>query len=569
MQILSGSLALVAGQQSYAVTFSPPFAVVPSSFLPSIFIPNSSGEIFAASADRSTLTATGVTVWLNAIPSADSAGGFLNWRATDAPTNYPSPTGQLAGSTALAAGSSYYDLSFPVPFGGQPTGIFATAQMPNSSGEVFTASPDLSTLTPRGVRVWLNGTPTAASNGGYVNWLAEGPPPRLLANVSRQNGRTVLVAGQQDYTVTFPSPYQVNPYSVTPSVMMPGSSGEVLQASVDYSTLTRAGCTIRLNGLPTSASEGGYIDWLVEGPESETVVDDGITAFQLLTRIGRRCRNGGDFTTLSMLEVADVLEAANTGLQRLYNALPPYFKEITEGFILQGPTNLSGVTVTQYSKTVAPNTFTKAQIGCTVRLDGDPQWNQVIGTSTLMNPYAGQSGAVNGIVYGDAIWSPSYPFDRIIGNPRFANQGYYPINPMSGMRSNGQPSWLWQQTVGTPMTWWVQTFGQSQGAQPFLALKFAPLPDQNYSVNVRMSLWPKRLTLQDYQNSTRIPVPPQFIETALIPMCIAAFMGSPAYEKRGDEKDVVQRSLDGETFLRLQPGQVGAPNNSIGTPLGY
>lgn len=569
MQTLSGSIALVAGQQSYAITFSPPFGVAPSSFLPSIFIPSDSGEIFAVSADFSSLTATGVTVWLNAIPTSDSEGGFINWRASNAPTNYPAPSGQVAGSVTLVAGTQYYDLTFPVPFGGTPTGIFGTVQMPNSSGEVFTVSPDLSTLSPRGVRLWLSGVPTAASNGGYINWLAEGPPPQLLSGVSKVSGRTVLISGQPDYAITFPTPFTSTPYSVIPSVMIPGSSGEVLQASIDYATLAATGVTIRLNGIPTDASTGGYIDWTVEGPLAPTGPSNGITAVQLFSRIARRARNGGDFTKLSLLEQMDLIEAANSGLQRLYNSLPVYFKELTEGFVLPGPTSLSGVVVTQYSKTVGPNTFTKAQIGRTVRLDGDGQWNQVVDTDTLMNPYMGSTGTVAGTIYGDAIWSDSYPFDRIIGNPRFSNQGLYPINPMNSMRSNGQGSWFWQQSIGTPQTWWVQTFGNSQGNSPYVVLKFAPVPDQAYPLNIRMALWPKRLTLRDYQNNSNIVVPPQFIESALIPMCIAAFMGSPAWEKRGDEKDVLQRAFDGETFLRLQPGQVGAPNNGVYTPIGF
>jgi hypothetical protein len=570
MQALSGSLAIVVGQQSYAITFSPAFGVAPTSFLPTIFIPNDTGEIFAVSADLSTLTATGVTVWLNAVPTSASSGGFVNWRASNTPTSYPSPSGQLSGSTALVAGTQYYDLTFATPFGGLPTGVFASVRMPNSSGEVFTASPDYSTLTPRGVRVWLNGTPTSASNGGTLNWLAEGPPPLIQSSVSKTNGRTPLVSGQQDYAIIFPTAFTAPPYSLIPSVMIPGSSGEVFQASVDYDTLTTTGATIRLNGVPTSSSVGGYIDWIASGVIPETQSQGGMRFVQLCNRIGRRARTG-DFTRLSLNEQMDLIEAANTGLQRLYNALPVYFKELTQGFLLPGPRTISTV-VTQHSKTVSANTFSREEIGRSVQLDGDQNWNQILGPGQLLNPYMGSSGTVAGTVYGNAVYSDVYPLDRIIGNPTFPAQPGFPINrwQLGQMGTNGGVSGLIaQQSIGTPCAWWVQTFGNSQGHSPSVVLRFAPAPSQAYAVDVRMGYWPKRLTLADYQNNTELVVPPQFIESALIPMCIDAFMSSPAYVTKGDEEMLMQRAERGEQFLRQQPGQVGAPNNRIYCPIGF
>jgi len=79
--VQKGTVALVAAQQSYAITFSPAFATAPTSFGAEVQMPNSSGEAFFATADLSTLTTSGVTVWLNGVPTSASVGGVINWRA--------------------------------------------------------------------------------------------------------------------------------------------------------------------------------------------------------------------------------------------------------------------------------------------------------------------------------------------------------------------------------------------------------------------------------------------------------------------------------------------------------
>jgi hypothetical protein len=76
-----GTVNIVAGTQSYAIVFSPAFTGVPSFVGAQVQMPNDSGEVLFAVVDLSSLTAAGVTVWLNGIPSAAMAGGKINWVA--------------------------------------------------------------------------------------------------------------------------------------------------------------------------------------------------------------------------------------------------------------------------------------------------------------------------------------------------------------------------------------------------------------------------------------------------------------------------------------------------------
>lgn len=388
-----------------------------------------------------------------------------------------------------------------------------------------------------------------------------------------QVGIVPLIVGQQSYDITFTTPFGVAPSFFSTSLAMPSSSGEIFDLSFDASTLTANGVTVWLNGLPTAASVGGYINWLASGeaPAIPTSTSGtGITVPQLFHRIGRRAR-GGDFTALSMSEQTDLADAANAALMRLYNVLPNYFREQTQGFVLPSPLTLAAVGVTQYGKFVTGVTFTEDQFGMTINLEQDQGWNQIIGENELLNPYMGTTGTVQGTVYGNAIHSTTYPLDRIVGNPMPANQSQTPLFGPNLLNSNaqGNASWLFAQTVGVPQAWWPQVFGNSQGKKPIMVIRFAPAPQSAMAMNVKIGFWPKRLTLADYDNGTLLVVPDQFIESCLIPMAIQEFMTSPAYVIRGDEQMIADKGARGEAFAKLQFGQIGAPNNRCFTPNGY
>jgi len=76
-----GNVALVSGQQSYAIIFTTPFAATPTFLTGSVQMPNSSGESFDVVFDLSTLTTSGVTAYLSGVPTGASTGGYINWGA--------------------------------------------------------------------------------------------------------------------------------------------------------------------------------------------------------------------------------------------------------------------------------------------------------------------------------------------------------------------------------------------------------------------------------------------------------------------------------------------------------
>jgi hypothetical protein len=277
----------------------------------------------------------------------------------------------------------------------------------------------------------------------------------------------------------------------------------------------------------------------------------------------------GDFTKLSMTEQTDLSQAATAAMQEVYALLPVAYREMTEGFLMPAPLAIT-VAVTANSATVPANTFTTTQIGRSVVLDGDPNWNQVVDTNTLLNVYMGASGTVAGTVYGDAVHSTRVPFDRIIGNPRYPNQGStLTMNPNLRPSVDGTGWWIYQQTVGVPLYWWTQLLGNSQGKSPLMVMRFSPAPSIAYAVDVRMSFWPKRLTLADYDNATELVAPDEVLDNALIPIALQALSLTPIWDTRYDPRRIDEAADRGRALLKLKPGQLASPTNRVYCPMGF
>lgn len=294
-----------------------------------------------------------------------------------------------------------------------------------------------------------------------------------------------------------------------------------------------------------------------------------MTTQQLFHRLARNTRTG-DVTKLSLTEQTDLLDSANQAIQELYSLLPTQWKEMTEGFLLPASTTAS-VTATKHSASFATAVFTDEQIGRSVVLTGDSNWNQIIGTTKLRNQYLGETGTVTATIYGDAVHTDKYPFDRIIGNPKYpasspitmTNRELQPINNPDG------GTWLLTESVGLPEYWWVQLMGQAQGESPMLVLRVSPAPSAAVTISVRMSFCPKRLTLDDYEDASTLVVAEQFIETALIPLATQALTMLPVWDTRRDTRRVDEAAERARIFIRRQVPNFSSMTNRIFTPIGY
>lgn len=294
-----------------------------------------------------------------------------------------------------------------------------------------------------------------------------------------------------------------------------------------------------------------------------------MTVPQFLNRIARRSRTG-DFTSLALNEKVDVLQAANAALQRVYDALPAYLREQTQGFTLPAPV-VTPIGVTAGSSLTSTSAFAPTQLGCSIAIAGDGQWNQIVGPQNLRNPYLGTTGMQQATIYGDALFSTSFPFDRIIGNPRYSALGASTFVPVELAKSTGEWNWLFQTSIGRPLTWWPQYMGNTQGANPMMVMRFAPAPDQPYAIHVRLAFWQLRLQLSDEQAGTTLTVPDQILDEGLIPVAVKRLMLTPIWKSisPADDQRCDQAGIDAEAWCRNQVADPAAPANRAYTPLGY
>lgn len=293
-----------------------------------------------------------------------------------------------------------------------------------------------------------------------------------------------------------------------------------------------------------------------------------MTIIQYMAKIARAAKNP-DVASMSFDERQDVLDAANAATNDLYEKSPTFLREITEGFMFAAPTTIP-LNVTFGSTSVGQGTFAESMLGCSIVIPGDPGWNQIQSDGTLQNPYVGPTAsAVVATVYGDAVFSTRYPFDRILSNPQYADRRFASMlsRGLSRISDNGERR-IFENAVGRPRYWWVQQLGVSQGNQPSLVIRVSPAPDQAYAIKIRMAYWAKRMYPSDYDAGTVVTIPDNLLESVLVPIAKRFLITTPTFNKemKDDVLDAAQRADASAAKQNPQPAQQPV---FLGTPPTY
>lgn len=230
--------------------------------------------------------------------------------------------------------------------------------------------------------------------------------------------------------------------------------------------------------------------------------------------------------------IADIANAFSAALQRIASDGPMEGREVPAGAFLNGPTQVT-ITATNGSKVISALTpWSSWMEGCTIRIFGDGQDNELLGQTQLVRPFMGSTGTlIQCTVYGDCltqdntvgkIVNPMYLGNRWILIPAtnremFLQLSLFPqVTFTTGLPAGiGVPNWgfplFFQKTVGIPRTWFVDAaYDQSLGFTK-RRIRFAPLPDQPYPVAYTVGVNPPRITVDDivapaYQSGANIVV---------------------------------------------------------------
>lgn len=273
-----------------------------------------------------------------------------------------------------------------------------------------------------------------------------------------------------------------------------------------------------------------------------------------------------DSSNLTSDAALDILNAINAGIASFYREMPAHYKQTTLSQTLRAPDLLVALAFTaKYSNTVAADTFSTAQRGCTLRVTGVRD-NEITGPDTVLDDYLGDTLSTTGTVYHDAI-ALEYVIDRLISEPRI----YYDVNQRTPRRlirnENLRRGWrgtfgvggTWPTglpdsygtcglgSIGLPRYYYLDYVGGSQGGDPFAYLRVAPMPPADYIVRFEAELGPRPITFAELSAAVRVPVPEQHVADVLIPLCEAELLRSPLW--RGGQQATQEVGLARDTAL--------------------
>jgi len=285
-----------------------------------------------------------------------------------------------------------------------------------------------------------------------------------------------------------------------------------------------------------------------------------MTTYELAERLARRLKKGS-LPLLSPAATQDIVEAINAGLQECYELLPAWQRKTTLSVELPAPVAVS-VGVTTGAVALSSGTFTTAQIGRSVVLAGDTEWNQVAGLTTLLDKYQGTTGTVAGTVYGDALSNALTNWDGFTSHPTLANtrETLVPWNA----RAARQPG-----MVGRPLYYWIEPAAASLGSSPVALLRIYPAPDVAYVLRIDAEFRPAVITFSDVHVASTIPLGDQLLHRCLLPLCEEALLRSSEWANDSKAHLVAAAADTARDFISRQRSSVGTPANRVFTPPGY
>lgn len=263
--------------------------------------------------------------------------------------------------------------------------------------------------------------------------------------------------------------------------------------------------------------------------------DIGITTFDTAAEVANRNLRG-----VTAQDKVAIVNAINGAYEELFMRAPAGLSESEVGGVLREPTSVT-LTATQYSATIsALTTYASWMIGCTIRVAGDANDNELTGSTTLARPFMGASGSgISATVHADAI-----PLDSTISHvlPPVSILGERCLRMATSreefIESSGQGDYggtiLSQKPGGDPTVAFVDTRFLStatQNLQKFI--RFNRLPASAKSVRFRARLKPPSYTVAnigtDVASDPGVQMPLESMSSILFAFARKRISGDPLF----------------------------------------
>jgi hypothetical protein len=219
---------------------------------------------------------------------------------------------------------------------------------------------------------------------------------------------------------------------------------------------------------------------------------------------------GSELESLAPGDLDDVAMAITGAMQEIAAVGPLEAREVPGFAVLHAPTSITLSVAGQSNAISSVSGWQSWMQGCTVRVAGDDQDNELLSNTTLARAYMGSTGAgITATVYGDTItlddtigkiaaplWLPNeLPLWPAKDRFEFLRLGGYPlVTDVNGM-ATGLPFYLYyRKPVARPWTWFIDAAYDGSLGYTQRRIRFSPMPDQAYSVAYTAGMNPPRVT---------------------------------------------------------------------------
>lgn len=307
---------------------------------------------------------------------------------------------------------------------------------------------------------------------------------------------------------------------------------------------------------------------------------------------------------LSADDGLELVDALNASLQMFYRLAPDRNKRKSISYYLPAPRTVD-ITVFNGSKQIMAGLHGEDgqvirteeervleldgvilvqgdSVGCSIRIEGDANWNRVDGENLLRDAYQGESGLRTATIYSDVIALDGASIESLANDPvldtgdvlvhddalrqygtscdaDMHKLGYR--NRSSADRRTGRPESYYIGHTGD------QTFGQLN-LQGLVMLD--PVPLVAHNVNFDAFWRPLRFTMASLlQAPVVLPLADDLMETILIPLALDQLTMSSLWKDPKMVDRVSQRAADARALISDLPQYVAVPNNQCSTPAGF
>lgn len=259
----------------------------------------------------------------------------------------------------------------------------------------------------------------------------------------------------------------------------------------------------------------------------------------------------------------EILDAINGGLQRLDSLAPFQSRTTTASLFLDAPLTVQ-IGLTKGSTEITGYTFNFDQYWRTIRIEGDTIDNHVSGESELRHPYGGATGTHTAVIYGDAVAIPEI-YVELVGEPSILETGKRLTNYQ--VKSN-----TWQRkTTAIPSYYWMESNARNQSQQAPTVMRFDSLPDQDYRLEVEVSLAPARVVFTDLLSSgAELPIRTEHVESYLLPIARGLLSNSSLWKDKEGKASAREDAKNAEIRYELMvPKTLATPYNRSRTKPGF